>query len=88
MVKLKVLAPRSVVSRAANAFRIAAQTLCRSHSASGTYYRRMQVKMGAPKAITATAHKLARVFFIAFGLLVRILLTLALMLMSNAIESG
>ncbi len=42
---------------------MAAQTLCRSHSALGAYYRRMQARLGAPKAITATAHKLARIFY-------------------------
>ena len=42
---------------------MAAQTLCRSKSALGAYYRRMQARMGAPKAITATAHKLARIFY-------------------------
>ncbi|RCJ32514.1 hypothetical protein A6770_19105 [Nostoc minutum NIES-26] len=42
---------------------MAAQTLCRSNSALGAYYRRMQAKMGAPKAITAAAHKLARIFY-------------------------
>jgi len=54
---------RPVVNRAANAFRMAAQTLYRSHSALGAYYRRMQARLGAPKAITATAHKLARIFY-------------------------
>ncbi|AFY31796.1 IS110 family transposase [Calothrix sp. PCC 7507] len=61
--KAKNSQTRSVVSRAANAFRMAAQTLCRSNSALGAYYRRMQAKMGAPKAITAAAHKLARIFY-------------------------
>lgn len=42
---------------------MAAQTLCRSHSALGAYYRRMQARLSAPKAITATAHKLARIFY-------------------------
>ena len=42
---------------------MAAQTLCRSHSALGAYYRRMQRRLGAPKAITAAAHKLARIFY-------------------------
>ena len=54
---------RCVVNRAANAFRMAAQTMSRSHSALGAYYRRMLSRMGAPKAITATAHKLARIFY-------------------------
>lgn len=42
---------------------MAAQTLSRSHSALGAFYRRMQARLGAPKAITATAHKLARIFY-------------------------
>jgi transposase len=61
--KVKSSKTRPVANRAANAFRIAAQTLCRSHSALGAYYRRMQANLGAPKAITATAHKLARIFY-------------------------
>jgi hypothetical protein len=32
-------------------------------SSLGAYYRRMRAKLGAPKAITAVAHKLARIFF-------------------------
>lgn len=27
------------------------------------FYRRLRVRLGAPKAITATAHKLARIFY-------------------------
>jgi len=42
---------------------MAAQTLCRSDSALGSFYRRMQARLGAPKAITAAAHKLARIFY-------------------------
>lgn len=61
--KVKSSKTRTVVNRAANAFRMAAQTLCRSNSALGAYYRRMLSRMGAPKAITATAHKLARIFY-------------------------
>ena len=34
-----------------------------SKSALGDFYRRMRAKLGAPKAITATAHKLARIIF-------------------------
>ena len=54
---------RKVVNRAANAFRIAAQSLSRSQSALGAFYRRLRSRLGAPKAITATAHKLARMFY-------------------------
>lgn len=61
--KVKSSKTRPVVNRAANALRMAAQTLCRSHSALGAFFRRMQARMGAPKAITATAHKLARIFY-------------------------
>ena len=54
---------RRVVNRAANAFRLAAQAVSRSHCALGAFYRRMRTRLGAPKAITATAHKIARLFY-------------------------
>jgi transposase len=50
---------RRVVNRAATALRIAATTLLRSQSYLGAQYRRFRGKLGAPKAITAMAHKLA-----------------------------
>lgn len=52
-----------VVNRAATAFRLAAQTLVRSESALGAFLRRIRARHGMPKAITATAHKLARLFY-------------------------
>jgi len=61
--KIKSSRTRKVVNRAADAFRLAAQSMHRSSSALGGYYRRMRAKLGAPKAITATAHKLARIFY-------------------------
>jgi transposase len=54
---------RKVNSRAATALRLAAQSLHHSKSALGDFYRRMRAKLGAPKAITAAAHKLARIIF-------------------------
>jgi transposase len=45
--KVKSSKTRPVINRAANAFRMAAQTLCRSNSALGGFYRRMQSRMGA-----------------------------------------
>lgn len=54
---------RQVKHRVATLFRLAAQSLHRSHSALGAYYRRMRAKLGAPKAITATAHKIARIYY-------------------------
>jgi transposase len=50
-------------NRAAQAFRMAAQSVSRSQSALGAHYRRIRAKHGGPKAITATAHKLARIFY-------------------------
>lgn len=61
--KRKSSKTRQVANRVATALRMAAQTLVRSHSALGAFYRRMQSRLGAPKAITAAAHKLARVFY-------------------------
>lgn len=51
-------------NRAAEIFRVAAFTLSNSHSALGAFFRRMKARLGAPKAITATAHKIARMFYI------------------------
>jgi transposase len=61
----KVLSSRSqpCVNRAARVLRMAAYGLHHAKSALGAYYRRMRTKLGAPKAITATAHKLARLFY-------------------------
>jgi transposase len=49
---------RHVINRAATALRLAA-TLLRSQSYLGAQFRRLRGKLGAPKAITAVAHKLA-----------------------------
>jgi transposase len=54
---------RPVVNRAADALRVAAQTLWHSNSYLGAYYRRFAARLGAPKAITATAHRLARILY-------------------------
>ena len=54
---------RHVNNRAALALRMAANALLRSESPLGDFFRRMRAKLGAPAAITATAHKLARIVF-------------------------
>jgi transposase len=54
---------RRVNHRAALAFRLAANALFRSQSPLGDFFRRMRAKLGAPAAITAAAHKLARIVF-------------------------
>ncbi|MFN6572600.1 IS110 family transposase [Dendronalium sp. ChiSLP03b] len=61
--KVKSSQTRPVVNRAAKAFRMAAFSLTQSRSALGAFYRRLRSRLGAPKAITATAHKLARLFY-------------------------
>lgn len=48
---------------AASALRMAASTLHHSHSALGAFFRRLKSRIGAPKATTATAHKLATIIF-------------------------
>ena len=50
-------------NRAATALRLAAWALMRSHRYLGSYLRRQRSRLGAPKAITATAHKLARIIY-------------------------
>jgi transposase len=61
----KVLSSKTKPSanRAAHAFRLAAYSLQRSKSAIGAFLRRKKAQIGAPKAITATAHKIARIFY-------------------------
>ena len=56
-------ATKPVANKAAAAFRMAAFTLFNSKSAIGAYLRRQRARLGAPKAITATAHKLARLVY-------------------------
>jgi len=50
-------------NRAAAALRMAAQGLHHSKTALGAYLRRMKASLGAPKAITATARKLALMIY-------------------------
>jgi hypothetical protein len=61
----KVLSSKTKPSanRAAHAFRLAAYSLQRSKSSIGAFLRRKKSQIGAPKAITATAHKIARIFY-------------------------
>src|SRR5262249_48202826 len=50
-------------NRAAAALRLAAQSLNQSQSALGAYFRRLKAHIGAPKALTAAAYKLARILY-------------------------
>lgn len=61
--KVKSSKTRKGKNRAAGALRMAAWSLMRSKSYLGAYLRRQRSRLGAPKAITATAHKLARIVY-------------------------
>jgi transposase len=65
--KIKSSSTKRVFNRAATTFRIAAQSLANSKCALGGFYRRLRARLGAPKAITATAHKLARIFYVLWS---------------------
>jgi transposase len=54
---------RKVINRLAVALRMAAQSLHRSQSYLGQSFRRLRTRLGTPAAITAAAHKLARVLY-------------------------
>ena len=57
-------ATRPNAQRAATAFRLASRSLSNSKSALGAFYRRLRARIGAPKAITATAYKIAKLFYL------------------------
>lgn len=61
--KIKKQGRRKTKSRTALALRMAAQSLNRSQSALGAFYRRMRAKHGAEEANVAAAHKLARIMY-------------------------
>jgi len=57
------VATRTGSNRLATALRLAARSLHRSDTALGEWYRRLKGKLGSGGAITATAHKLARILW-------------------------
>ena len=61
----KVLSSKTkkCANRAAHSLRLAAYSLHRSNSAIGAFFRRKKAQLGPAKAITATAHKLARIIY-------------------------
>lgn len=56
-------ASKRIPTRVARALKLAAQGLHRSQCGFGAYYRKMAARLGKGKAITATAHKLARLVY-------------------------
>ena len=63
--RVKSSRTRRGVNRAALALRLAAQSLHHSQGALGGFLRRMKGRLGAQAAVTATAHKLARIVYLA-----------------------
>jgi transposase len=62
--KIKSSRTKKAENRLAGALRMAAESLCRDKSYLGQFYRRMKMQLsGAPEAITAAAHKLARIIY-------------------------
>jgi transposase len=55
---------RRTKNRAGALFRLAAHSLHRDPSAMGSYLRRMKAKLGPTAATTATAHKIAIIFYV------------------------
>jgi transposase len=56
-------ATKRAVNPVTQALKLAAQGLQRSHCALGAFYRNKAARLGAGKAISATAHKLARIIY-------------------------
>jgi transposase len=54
---------KRTANHAASTLRIAANTLHSSKTALGAFFRRLRNRLGAPKAITASAHKLAVIIY-------------------------
>jgi transposase len=54
---------RKVKNRAGQLFRLAAHSLHRSLTPMGNYLRHMKAKLGPAAATTATAHKIAIIFY-------------------------
>ena len=54
---------RRSASRAAEAFRMGAQSVGRMDNHLGAFYRKMKARLGPAQAITATAHKMARIYY-------------------------
>jgi transposase len=61
----KILSSKTKPSdnKVAQALRMAASSLYRSSCYLGAFFRRMRARLGAPKAITAAAHKLAKIIY-------------------------
>src|SRR6516165_11958497 len=61
--KIKSRKTRPGANRIATALRMAAASLLRTPTALGAFGRRMRSRVGSPKAVTAIAHKLAKLVY-------------------------
>jgi transposase len=61
--RVKSTKTKKMSNRASQVFQLAAQSVGRSKTAFGAFYRRLKARIGAPKALTATARKLALMFY-------------------------
>src|SRR5208283_5251274 len=61
--KIKSRKTRPGANRIATGLRMAAASLLRTPTALGAFGRRMRSRVGSPKAITAIAHKLAKLVY-------------------------
>jgi transposase len=61
----KILRSRTLKTdnRAGQAFKQAAASVIRSHSAFGAFYRRKRAQLGPAQALVATAHRIARTVY-------------------------
>lgn len=61
----KILSSKTkpTANKAAQALRLAANALYRSKTSLGAYFRRMRARLGTPKALTATAHKISIILY-------------------------
>lgn len=61
----KILSSRTkpTANKASQALRLGANALYRSKTSLGAYFRRMRARLGTPKALTATAHKISIILY-------------------------
>jgi transposase len=61
--KILARSTQSSANRAATVFRLGARALYNADNAMGAFYRRVRSRRGAPKAVTATARKIAVIYY-------------------------
>lgn len=62
--KILSVTTKATANRVARALRMAAQALHHANNELGVFYRRMRTRLGGAAAVTAVAHKLARIIYV------------------------